>query len=383
MELSQVKVRGLPGLKQTGWLIIHPHISLIQAGDTEQANNFLAALEAINPIRDIRQNNALRNYIPFTKINGYTKRVDPAKKTAAYGIFTADPQLIMKLGRINTVYYETDRIEVGRRLDCSRWISFVELPGSSKLAEFEHMAAPIFDTFSELQKEEYQHLVDKWLFTDRISGKLAEQLRNWWKSNTQDVSDKELAAKCLKIIELEHETNQARALVEEKMPYTILIEPNSPLASVYSLSRREKDLNDSAVLFLSLLQDHIFNSSGKALDTLASGIASYTAKLDQNLDLPEIDFSEEQLLISVKKNSFSCINRMLLFLLLAKASHLPAPVFLIDLDQTNTSSGDIRRLLDQLATLSAECQLIIYSSNTQEAFSNTNHRPVPLPSLTS
>lgn len=152
MELSQVKVRGLPGLENTGWLLIHPHISLVQSGDPLQAADFLAALETINPAGNIKKDTPLGSYLPFTKVNGHTKRVDPSKKTAAYGIFTADPGFIRKLAKINRMFYETDRIEVGRRLDLFRWISFVELPGSSKLAQFEQIAAPLLRPFRQNRK---------------------------------------------------------------------------------------------------------------------------------------------------------------------------------------------------------------------------------------
>ncbi len=382
MELSQVKVRGLQGLENTGWLSIHPHITLIESATAEQAQHFLAALETINPVRDIKQSDPFSTYLPFTKLNGHTRRIAPEKKTAAYGIFIALPQLVHKLGYINTMFYETDRIEVGRRLDFSRWISFVELPGSSKIEEFEKKAAPIFAALSQQQREEYENLVSSWQFNDRISGQLAIQLREWWINTTKGSSERALSAECLKIIELEHETNKARNIVEGAMPFTLFIDHSSPLKTTYTIEQlAEEHHTDSFVSFLCQMKDALFPASATERSKLKTEIENITDKFRQDFVVPEIIPGAGQLLISGGKNTSHCIDRILIYLILAKASHLQSPVFLIDLDGVKTPSNTMKKLNKQLGQLSAQCQLIIHTSNKEYNFTDINYRPIRLPAL--
>ena len=67
--------------------------------------------------------------------NGHTRRINPAKRTIALAVFNATPDLVQELSSIGDWFYETDRIEVGRRFDYSRWINFVELASSTRWSE--------------------------------------------------------------------------------------------------------------------------------------------------------------------------------------------------------------------------------------------------------
>lgn len=103
------------------------------------------------------------------------------------GIFAAEPKLTLELGRINPALYEADRLEVGRRVDHSRWYNFVEIASSTKAAEiaasFERLSAEEARARTlaiGLQKEVLRldpatRIKDE--LADSLAGKLAELAR--------------------------------------------------------------------------------------------------------------------------------------------------------------------------------------------------------------
>lgn len=381
MELTQIKVRGLPGLENTGWQLVHPQLTILQSQGDQQGLDCLRALEAINPVLDLAKNNPLKNYLRYSTLNGHTKQVAANKKTSVYGIFTATPKLIMELGKINESLYETDRIEVGRRLDLSRWISFVEIPGSSKLAELERKAAPIFKTLSPQLKDEYQTLINTWVFTDRISGRLSDELRQWWKENIPGVSDNDLATQCLKIIELEHETNLARQLVEKRMPFTIFITPGEHLQPPYRNFKSSIKQPDSFFSFLQFVHRHLFQKFEDQAAAVQEEIETITANLDLSFAQPQIKVTENSIYSKPRKDLSTCIDQILTAVILAKAAKIAPPIFLFDLDEISYRDGNDDNLVSQLAELSSLCQLITQTSSMQIDLTGINHRPVELPQL--
>lgn len=107
--------------------------------------------------------------------------VRPEKRTIVFGIFDSPPTLVRDLAAITTYLYEADQIEIGRRLDYSRWINFVEIPSSSRWSE---LSADIEKLSESLPGEsapppDVRRLLQELKPTDRIKGTAGDQLAEW------------------------------------------------------------------------------------------------------------------------------------------------------------------------------------------------------------
>lgn len=144
MKLAKIKTRYLTNFVDTGWLELKQDITLFVADDSDQIPSFFKLLEAVNPFSSASAH--LYDYPEFIEKGGYSKRVQPAKTTTAYTIFEGDNELVKRLGELDPSLYELDQIEVGRRLDNSRWLSFVEISQSSKWGDIKEGVDRLLET---------------------------------------------------------------------------------------------------------------------------------------------------------------------------------------------------------------------------------------------
>jgi len=196
MELIQARIRGLGKLKESQWFELSPHLNLFQFPDQKGLNdqtfatNFLQLLQTINPTYDIEKIQPFANFPNFTKQGGYTRHINPAKRTVALAVFSATPSLVKELAVADEWLYETDRIEVGRRLDYSRWINFVEIAASTRWSEISDNIQILLDQVQNLRPDLTIPLDD--IFhslkpADRIKNELQEQLAHWLKNLPAEV----------------------------------------------------------------------------------------------------------------------------------------------------------------------------------------------------
>jgi len=182
MQLAQLKIRGLPKLPDTGWIALKPRLSIIRTPDTERARHLIRAIQSINPPWDCRREHPFQSIPAETNtVSGYRKRIAPSKRTIALAVFNCPPSLITELGALFDPLYETDRIEVGRRLDYSRWMNFVEMASSTRWSDVSEAIDQLAEYGSGIgmTDQSIRRLIAGMKRTDRIKGESMQQLDHW------------------------------------------------------------------------------------------------------------------------------------------------------------------------------------------------------------
>ena len=182
MKLIKARLRGLDALTESRWFNLNPKLNLFQFPEPRQGRNFLRILQTINPTYSVQTVKPFADFPRYRELNGNTRRVNPAKKTIALAVFAATPGLVKELSAVSDVFYETDRIEVGRRLDYSRWINFVELASSTRWSEISADMAALQDAVRRFTPDMVQpvaNLIAGLQPSDRIKGEIKVQLAQW------------------------------------------------------------------------------------------------------------------------------------------------------------------------------------------------------------
>ena len=232
MRLRQLKIRGLGDLPVTGWLSLSTTITLLRFPDREVGRQALEAVQSLNPPFDCRLEQPFRN-LPLETIsaNGYRRTISPEKRTIVFGIFDTPAVLVRELGAITPPLYETDRVEVGRRLDYSRWINFVELASSTRWSEVSEGVKMLLQRISPSGTDApaIHHLVSTTSPTDRVKGGLAETLAGWLAGlHPHEVESDDLDQLLEKVLRAKKFT-QARETIAKRLPLFLRYEAGQPL----------------------------------------------------------------------------------------------------------------------------------------------------------
>lgn len=231
MKLVKARVRELDDHTESRWFDLNPQLNLFQFPDHQSGHRFLRILQTINPPYPIEKVKPFADLPAYIRQNGHTRRVHPAKRTAALTVFSATPGLVRELSNISDLLYETDRIEVGRRLDYSRWINFVELASSSRWSEIsseiESLAAKARGTSSDWSNP-LSELFATLKPADRIKDQLKDQLKEWLDGLPAKLQENsmELLETTMKIVDRVDHFQVAREVVERRMPLFVLVGSN-------------------------------------------------------------------------------------------------------------------------------------------------------------
>lgn len=247
MKLIQARIRGLGKLEESRWFELSPHLNLFQFPDHKGKNgqttqtvqppvkNFLKLLQSINPTYEIQTIKPFTDFPDFTEQGGHARRVNPAKRTVVLAVFSATPSLVQELARVDEWLYETDRIEVGRRLDYSRWINFVELASSTRWSEISDNMQTLLDQANHLAPNLTLPIADiqnSLKPTDRIKDELQEKLAHWLKSlpstlqkNSQQLIETTMSA----VMRAEH-FHTARDIVCTRLPLFVVLGNSNPVS---------------------------------------------------------------------------------------------------------------------------------------------------------
>lgn len=180
MQLLKFRIIGHPDLADSSWLDAGPGLHVVRAADKKQPLALLHTLQTINPPYDCARVDPFGTFPSHTKNQGYSRKIIPAKKTAAVAIFAALPQLVDTLAAIDPVFYEANWIEIGRRRDYSRWMNFVELPGAVPWSEIAALVIPLFTLVEQEKREGIADLLAglrTWRDSDRVRGEAALRLK--------------------------------------------------------------------------------------------------------------------------------------------------------------------------------------------------------------
>lgn len=271
MKLIQARIRGLGKLEESRWFELSPHLNLFQfsdqkgkTGQTSQSSqtpgkNFFQILQTINPTYEIQTIKPFRDFPNFTEQGGYTRRVNPAKRTVALAVFGATPSLVQELARVDEWLYETDRIEVGRRLDYSRWINFVELASSTRWSEISVNMQTLLDQAHHLAPNltiPIADILNTLRPADRIKNELQEKLAHWLKNlppklqkNSQQLIETTISA----VMRAEH-FQTARNIVCARLPLFVVLGNSNPASGT---------MEEEASSLHNLL--HLITSNAKSL----------------------------------------------------------------------------------------------------------------------
>ena len=242
MKLVKARIRSTGKLRESHWFEVSPQLNLFHfpsAKGPKQGRNFLRILQTINPPYAIRTRNPFADLPSSIDQDGHARRINPAKRTVALAVFNAPPTLVQKLTSIGEWFYETNRIEVGRRLDYSRWINFVELASSTRWSEISPEIEELLAKSSRIAPESSVPPSDLHTLkpTDRIIGQLPDNLVRWLHNLPP-----EMQKNCRQLIE---ETGTrimraahfqtARDIVRTQLPLFVVLGTDPELLSVDSL----------------------------------------------------------------------------------------------------------------------------------------------------
>lgn len=222
MQLIQAKIRGTGATLATTWFKIHRRTTCIYIAEATARTRFLHGLHAINPATPAADPDLFSNVPRVIRTDGHLRKIIPHKRTVAMGIFAATPELVMQLGQLWGDLYETDRIEVGRRLDRSRWMNFVEISSSTRWGEIAEAMQPVLAS-PEAAASRYKFLADL-AATDRVKGKIHDELLNLLDAFSAARPDSaEPIAQLRENIRRVDSFAEARKTVYRKLPRTYLL----------------------------------------------------------------------------------------------------------------------------------------------------------------
>jgi hypothetical protein len=387
MKLIKFRIRCLAGMADSGWQAMGSGATLLCPRPGGGAGIVLEALQHINPLcgASVRQEFA----DPLTSIRqeGYARKIVPGKRTAAIAVFAADVGLIRELSQIDPNLLETDRIEVGRRLDYSRWLNFVEIASSGRWSD---IVTPMLALRHYLDKKlpvQPSHPADSLLAdlraVDRLTGNVADTLKDWLRQAETVVDDKHLVqiAFCRQAVERHERFTRAKRLVEDSLPPHVLLHPGHILRPVYALDDlpspesagggegpvgdllaclRQKTASAGSIAERRLLLQQELAAGAEGLGPLAA---------DSGLALPRFQVTDEAVRIEQAELPGPAAARMTYLvsvLLLCQAVYRRLPVLLLaDFEQDLTRPEQVI-LFERIRDLGMSCQ-VVYAPATGHA----------------
>ena len=244
MHLLKFRIIGHPAFANASWIEVGEGVNILAPQTIHQAQSLLHSLQAVNPPFDCRQLDPFADFPLYSQTHPYRRKIIPSKKTAAIAIYAATPTLVGLLAAIDPLYIETDRIEVGRRRDYSRWMNLVELPASARWSEIAAVVLPLVSHLSPEAgpwRDSFEETVRSWQGTDRIRGERADWLRIQLQRlrTLLPVPSQDQLDWCRQRIELAAHFLQAKALVATRLPLFYALPPTNqahpahdPLASL-------------------------------------------------------------------------------------------------------------------------------------------------------
>lgn len=266
MKMLKARLRGLGSTIETAWFKLSPKLNLFNFTDRDSGARFINGLQTINPPFSCI---GVRPFSGFPNISGhrgYLRRINPKKRTIAMAVFGATPRLVGELAKNSDLLYETDRIEVGRRLDYSRWINFVELSSSSRYgeiaADIDHLLQQSKRVAPHLAAELYP-IVENTLPSDRIKQELKDNLLLWLQDARQELGPefKQMIDTTSEAVRRADYFKVARDTVSQRLPLFLnLGSPAMPLSDdklLQWMSSQALRYNDSATYTESTFLDDV------------------------------------------------------------------------------------------------------------------------------
>ncbi len=254
MNLIKIRFRGLGTLPESSWLDLSPGINVFEAATPRDRQGATTALEALSPPYVCEETQPFASLPTTIRKNGYLRSIAPHKRTIIIGVFAGTPHLVEQLGRISPHLYETDRIEIGRRLDYSRWFNFVELPSSTRWSEISEQIERFLQQVDPPTDQDAVILrrIATLHPTDRIKGSVSDELHAWLETCFARLSAQQQpeAAAVLEAVQRATFFNEARRIVSMHLPLVAALRLDRP-------ERRQPDTAGSSPAALPVILTYL------------------------------------------------------------------------------------------------------------------------------
>ena len=380
-------MRCVAGVADTGWFLPGRETTLLTAETRYGESPLLRALQALNPPYDINRCQPFADHPDLWSQGSYVRKVIPKKKTAVFMVFSAGPDHVLELEKIDSDLIETDRIEVGRRLDYSRWIIFVEISGATRwreiAEEMRSLRAGIAGRVNMPAAAGEDAFFGELKGCDRLKGVVADRCLNWLEAIEPFIKDSErdLYQRCLHGAGRARRFAEARDVAAAMLPLTICLQPGNGLQSWYDYSDLADAGNHRVVNpVLSLLRTvcekySLFETgAGQAAD-LTEDIkrAARSLRVFQEVGLGRIEIHGEgtRLHIDGLKLGRSLleerISQIAVICLLAELAQGHRPLLLLDGFDQGLSSAETRRMAESLQYIGRVYQLLASAADEEMA----------------
>lgn len=375
MKLIKFRIRSLEGMADSDWLSAGSGATVLHAESGYSASAVLRTLQHINPACDEFVREEIAGSLKHVKQGEYLRKILPTKRTAALAVFAADIGLVQDLSEVDPDLLETDRIEVGRRLDYSRWLNFVEIASSTRWGQIvNHMQALRQARSAQRLPRDLPPDASCLALTDRIRGDVADALMQWL-AETEERVGPECAATisfCRQAVERNERFARARQLVAARLPRFISLQPGDTLKPLYIIDDlvqiagegtgnpvaqllaglwQKTSPGGSRATRLQLLQQNLEKSSAH-LNCLAGGrIMSPRFVVDDS----SISITHSELF------NDSATDRMVLIaaaLLLSQALYGQLPILLLDQFEQDLGQPQQDTLFEYIRNVGEICQVI-------------------------
>ncbi len=378
--MIQAKVRCVDGVLDTGWFVPGKETTIIYGPTGSGKSHFLQALQWLNPLYDIQQEQPFLHHPKIWHQGVHTRKVLPAKKTALFMVFSAEPLHVLELEKIEPVLIETDRIEVGRRLDYSRWMTFVEISASSRWSEIAEEMTMLYDSLSGEATLPESALQVGFLYnrkaTDRLKAGLADDCQRWLEAIEPlvAVDKQDVFQHCLRVVGRNRRFKQAQKQVTAWLPLTIYLHSRYLQKASYTFSEICTDsVNNSSdpikALLRTLCKKFMLTDdiAGEKWLKLEEQVASLSQLLrEQGVAVPTLGRTRDGLCLEGYESQQTLDRRFLLIsvtCLLAELSYGSRPLLLLDGFDEDLTSAEITRMVYFVQKLSQRYQVITATGN--------------------
>ena len=253
MQLFRCKVAGHFILQNSDWFTIHEKMTTITAPTGSGKSTLLKALRSINPLF-CHPDPAPFAAFPHSAGHGrHIRKVIPAKKTAVIAVFICDNALRHTLTAIDPIFINTDRIEVGRRLDNSRWLTYVEISGSSRWSnlapELEKLRRKFPASTGDHRLAGMWQKCEMLAPTDRIKGALATELNellDYLAIRARDEDDHALLQQARFIVNRASRFMKARQATTETLPVFLYLQQDNLLSTAIDVGLVAEKMRQTA-----------------------------------------------------------------------------------------------------------------------------------------